>query len=403
MSRFRLPLLLLAGALTVLPAARAQDEHLIAGDASRLVTRFYNITPLVVPRQQFPFDLGSGRPAAMAYPGGGFGGGQGGGGGGGFFCLPAEPAQFGGGGGELVGGVGGGSGSGGGDGGGMAGYYGDGSSASSWEPSLKEQLENFGGVSITSLFESNVSPDSWATNGGEGTITELGNSLLVRQSEKVHREFEAFLKQLTTAVIGTGTYHLEVWWLPIADADRTQLNLLLEEGPEVTTTAEALTTLSESMGGYHGTLLCRERVTTHTASGTQVPVVAGSIPVVGGGGAAGEQPIVMTLHLGLVLEAKLSPVPDYLAAERDAVNTERLELSFRSAITNRSDKGQEWPADGHIDRYSMGNHVAEGACQIGLGQPTVIASLTELSSATENAAGHTPELLMIVRVTRPEN
>ena len=85
------------------------------------------------------------------------------------------------------------------------------------------------------------------------------------------------------------------------------------------------------------------------------------------------------------------------------MNAERLELSFRSAITNRSDKGQEWPADGHIDRYSMGKHVAQGACQIQLGKPTLIASLTELSSATDNPAGQRPELLMVVRVTKSEN
>lgn len=383
MSRFRFTLLLFAGAFTVLPVALAQDAEPIADDAAKLVTRFYDITPLVVPRQQYPFRFGSEGDAGIAYPGIGAGGGMMGGGGGGVFSLPVEPMQFGG------GGLGGGGGS-------------DLQDVSA-EPSLKEQLENSGGVSITSLFESNVSPDSWETNGGVGTITELGNTLLVRQTEKIHSEFEAFLKQLTTAVIGSGTYHLEVWWLPMADANRAQLKQLLEGTPADVTVAEQLTTLSESSGGYHGTLLCRERVTTHTASGTQVPVVAGSIPVVGGSGAAGEQPIVRTLHLGLVLEAKLSPVPDYLAAEGDAANAERLELSFRSAITQRGDKGQEWPAGEKIDRYSMGKHVAEGACQIQLGKPTLIASLTELSSATDNAAGQTPELLMVVRVTRSEN
>ncbi len=389
MSRFRFALLLLAGAFTVLPAVRAQNAGAVApvaDDADRLVARFYDITLLAVPQQQFPFDFGSGTRTGMSYPlmeqggGGGFGGGgqAGGGGGGGFFSLPIEPAQFGGG-----------------LGGGTGGY-------DSTEPSLKDRLDS-NGDTLTSLFESNVAPDSWATNGGEGTVTELGNTLLVRQTEKIHLELEEFLTQLITAVIGKGTYTLEVWWLPRDEANRAQLKQLLGEAPGEAPVAEQLTALCDSTGGYHGTLLCRERVTTHTASGTQVPVVVGSIPVVGGGGAAGEQPIVKTLHLGLVLEARLSAVPEYLIGRGDAANSETLELTYRSAITNRSEKGTEWPAYGQIDRYSMGRHVAEGGCRIRLGKPTLIASLTELSSASDNPAGHTPEMLMVVRVTRSEN
>ena len=373
MSRFRFALLLFVGAFTVLPAATAQDEYLIAGDAAKLVTRFYDITPLVVPRQQYPFNSDSGNRIGIVYPGGGQGVGNGQTGGG-MFSLPVEPMQFGGGASQDV----------------------------STDLSLKEQLENSSGTTITSLIEGLVAPDTWESGGGPGSITELGNTLLIRQTEKVHSEVEEFLKLLTTAVIGNDTFHLEVWWLPVADTNRAQLKPLLEGLPEVAMVAEQLTTLSESTGGYHGMLLCRERVNTHMASGHQVPVVVGLVPNVAPK-AVGYQPIVKTLHLGLVLEAKLSPVPDYLATVGDGANAERLELSFRSAITNRGDKGQEWPTDGQIDRYSMGKHVAEGACQIQLGKPTLIASLTELSSATENAAGQTPELMMVVRVTRSEN
>ncbi len=387
MSRFRFTLLLLTGAFIPLPTAGAQTAVAAADDAAKLLTRFYDITPLVVPRQQFPFNSDSGNRIGIVYPGGNLGGGTGGGGpsaGGGYFSLPVEPMPFGGGG-----------------SGGQVGYSGNDWQASSMEPSLKEQFESTG-ISITGLFESNVAPDSWVTNGGEGSITELGNTLLVRQTEKVQSEFEEFLKQLTSAVIGNGTYHLDVWWLPMADANRAQMKELLESTPADGAVSEQLTTLSESTGGYHGMLLCRERVNTHMASGHQVPVVVGSVPNVAPK-AVGYQPIVKTLHLGLLLEARLSPVPDYLATVGDGTNAETLELSFRSAITNRSDKGQEWPADGQIDRYSMGKHVAQGACQIQLGKPTLIASLTELSSATENAAGQTPELMMVVRVTRSEN
>jgi hypothetical protein len=44
-----------------------------------------------------------------------------------------------------------------------------------------------------------VEPDSWAQNGGLGTLDFLGGMLVVRQSRSVHRETEALLNALLKA------------------------------------------------------------------------------------------------------------------------------------------------------------------------------------------------------------
>lgn len=330
--------------------------------------------------------------------GGGFGGAQGGGGG--FFSVPA---QFGG------GGLGGGEASEGGmgelGGGGMGGFAGGGgygaaiTSIQQAETSLQTYLSESSGETIGSLLEASVAPDSWESYGGDGVIRDLGTTLLVRQTETVHAEVGKFLRDLTTAVTGQGTYQLEVWWLPLAGSHRDEVRDLLEGASTDPDIASRLTTVCETVAGYHGTLLCRERVTTHMASGKQVPVIVGSIPVVGGS-SSGDQPIVRTLHLGVMMEARLILVPEYQREAAESGSGPEMDLSFRSSITSRDAQMPEWPEGGKIDRYSMGTHVAEGSCRIQPGQAVLAASLSELASAAETPEGETPELLMVVRVTK---
>lgn len=270
------------------------------------------------------------------------------------------------------------------------------------EMSLKQTLESTGGTTIPSLIESHIAPDTWSTNGGSGEINDLGNTLLIRQAEKVHSEIEKFLKELTIAAVGNGTYQLEAWWLPTTDADRLQLKGTLSETINDADKVERLSTLCEVLEGYHGTLLCRERMTAHMTSGKEVPVITGSIPVVGPGG-SGDQPIVSVLHFGLMLEAKVSLVPTYLMPTGDGKAIEQLELNFHSSLTSRDTQAQQLPPEAKIDRYSMGQHEAAGSCRLQLGKPTLVASLSELSSANTNDAEATPELLLIIRVTRLED
>ena len=388
MRLFRYSLLIIIGATTLSISAWAQDDAVVAEDAAPpLVTKFYDITLLTTVRQQFPFADGSdNRPGAIHQVTGGFGGGQAGGmgggglgGGGGAFSLPMEPAQFGGG--SLGGGA---------------------APIQSVEAALTQQLEERG-ESISTLIVNHIDPQSWTNSGvGTGEITELGNTLMIRQTESVHQQVAEFLKSLTKAVVGTGTFQVEAWWLPTTEPSTMQLKNLLNGNLEEAAIVEQLATLCQDEGGYHGILLCPDRVTTHMASGNKVPVIIGSTPVVGTG-SAGHSPTVQILHLGLMLEVRVTSVPDHLISEVDGKKSDQIDLNFRSQVTSPDAHIQDRSTIEKIDRYELGEHTAAGSCRIRIGTPTLITSLTQLSDQEPDATEIPPELQLVMRVTRVAN
>ena len=372
-------LLLMSGMLASSSPCSAQ-EAAAAEAIQPLVVKFYDITPLVTPRQHHRFNVGSvqvtGGDMGLAGGQGGVGGGGGqmGGGGGGFFNVPAEPVQMGG------GGYGGGAPT-----GDYFGGYDD------HEPSLKSYLEGLGGPSIADLIKDTIANESWES---DDMIHDLGNSLMIRQTEKVHAEIAKFLKELTSSVVGTQTYRLEAWWIPVDMADRGNIEQMIAGASEVEEVRQQLTTLQESKSGHHGTLICRERLTNHVASGNHVPVIAGSVPVVGEG-VTGDQPIVRTLFLGLMLEATVQAVPEYSVA-KDAKPVDQVNVTFRTFVTSRDDKGQDAANTGKIDRYSLAKEAAEGTCRLHVGRPTLVSSLSERTSAKSSSN----ELQLIMLLTR---
>ena len=367
--------LIVIGVMAVSTTAWAQDDtvvHAVVGQDSAplLITRGYDVTLLTTERQHFPFSNGSPDSLARVHQfqegssGGGAGGGGfgGGGGGGGFFSAADGATQ-------------------------------------SAELSLKQQLEEQGD-SILDLIVKYVARESWTNTGdGPGEITEVGNTLIVRQTESIHHQVAAFLKSLTTVAVGTQIYQIEAWWLPLTDPAAMSLKNILNGNIDEEIVPEKLTSLCLNESGYHGTLLCRERTTTNMASGKKTPVIIGSTPVVGTG-AVGQSPVVQMLHLGLFLEARVTPVPDFLKLTSDEQESESVDLSFRTQVTGNDAHIQERSTIEKIDRYEVGEHTAAGTCRIRIGDPTIVASLTQISIQQENSSESPSELQLVVRVTR---
>ena len=375
--------LLVAGMLSFTPQTSAQE--VAATEAIQpLVVKFYDITPLVTPGLHHRFNVSSsqvteGEVGLMGGVQGGFGGGGGqmGGGGGGFFNVPTEPVQLGGLGGGASGGV-----------------FVRGSVDEGEEPSLKSYLENMDGLSIGDLIKDSIANESWEKEDGYELIHDLGNTLMIRQTERVHAEIATFLKELTSSVVGGQNYRLEAWWIPVDMADRGNIEQTITGVSELEDVRQQLTTLQEAKSGHHGTLICRERLTNHVASGNHVPVISGSVPVVGQG-STGDQPIVRALFLGLMLEAKVQTVPEYVIA-KDAKPSDQVDVTFRTFVTSRDDKGQDTANAGKIDRYSLAKDAAEGTCRIHVGRPTLVSSLSERTSEKSSST----ELQLIMLLTR---
>lgn len=391
MFRFRQLFSFVIAAITFSTCLRAQDK---ADDVTPpLVTKFYDISLLNGPHPHLPFDDGTPHHASglQSVPGSGGFGGRGQAGGGGFFSLPAAPAQFGGGGAPVS----------------QSGNGNNGTNgfALSTVPAsdfgLRQQLAEQG-QSLTELIVIHVAAESWENNGtGPGTITEVGDSIIVRQTEPVHQQVADFLRSLSETVVGTGTFQVEAWWLPVLDGDTSEVKSLLSGKLEEAVVLERLSAIAETEGGYHGTLLCRDRCTAHMASGKKVPVIAGSTPVVGTG-SIGYSPQVRTLHLGLVLETRVTSVPDFLSTTADQKKGSQVEFNYASRVTSPDAQIQERATFEKVDRYVLGEHSAAGSCRLSLGTPTLVESLTQLSKQEEQATEVPPELRLVVRVTRTE-
>ncbi|HRA88295.1 MAG TPA: hypothetical protein PK992_09500 [Planctomycetaceae bacterium] len=251
---------------------------------------------------------------------------------------------------------------------------------------------------ILGIIQTIVAPETWSNNGGAGDITSFGDILIVRQTAAVHLEIGEFLKSLTEIAVQKGTYQLEAWWLPLDEAAQIQLKGLLDGPLEESKVIEQLSTLCQNESGYHGTMLCREHVATHMSSGKETPVITGSTPVVGTG-SSGDSPQVRILHLGLILQARISSLPGSPSAGEKSDAVEQLDLNFGSQVTGRDAKIQDWDQAGKIDRFVLGRHNAEGSCRVKIGRPTLIASLTRLSEFSDDIDGSS-ELQLVVRITR---
>ena len=88
-------------------------------------------------------------------------------------------------------------------------------------------------------------------------------------------------------------------------------------------------------------------------------------------------------------------VPEYVVA-KDAKPSEQADVTFRTFVTSRDDKGQDVANAGKIDRYSLAKEAAEGTCRLYVGRPTLVSSLSERTSAKSSSS----ELQLIMLLTR---
>lgn len=339
-----------------------------------LVTKFYDVSQLIVAKPQYPFTgrlpASSGSTTTSSFSGGmglggdmGLGGGGGGGmgGGGGYFSVPPTALQFGG----MQGG----------------GFGGGGYQLGTSNPSAEADsrfIEEYSAEGIAQLLKENVALESWDDMGADGTVTALGNTLLVRQTVENHVAVADFLQQLTAAVVGVDVYQVEAWWIPANVVERRQLDEILTLAAAEPERIAALSSLCEDAGGLHGRLLCRERTTAHVASGQRRPLVVGSVPVVGGASAL-SQPIVNHVNIGLVLEVTVIPVAGYLSGQQpEAVPAEEVFCNLRTAITNLGEHGTQINRSGEIDRFEIGANVLESTCRVQVGVPLLVGTLTSV-------------------------
>ncbi|MCA9060133.1 MAG: hypothetical protein KDA85_16610, partial [Planctomycetaceae bacterium] len=354
-----------------------------------LVTRMYDMSPLLTGQRIFPFrgqlpgSSADGKPSLSLSGGLGGGGGFGGGGmgstaGGGMFSIPPTQVlqQFG--------------------GGGMGGIMPMGPTVSG-----DYQVDHVQDISVfEGLLLENVASETWQDNGeGSGTIRTVGTVLIVRQTEEVHQQVVAFLNDLTDGILGTDTYDVQLWWVPVAPAERLTVMQDVLSADSVEAGEATLTELSSVAGGLYCRLQCRERVVVNSTSGNWQPIIVGITPVVGGN-SMGESPQTLHVNVGLTVEARLMEVPEYLQP-KDGNEIVSLELS--SAIVDRLDQVTEKIGNtsgaASLDRFEFAAHAQQDVLQIPLNQVTGAGTMTSLKGNPQAGAGR-QDLQVFVLVRR---
>lgn len=370
----------------LIPGALHAEEVVRAPSQSVLTLRFYPLAELAMAPTGFHFSTalnsnGTASPHGVAQnaAGSGFagqqGGGLGGGAGTGFYSVPDETAltQL-----DQLGG----------------GPFTAGDDAAGGNDGTRSLLPEHKSLSFSDathdtlikLITENVDSDSWSLNGGRATIIAFNDMLLVKQTPDNQAAVAGFLKRMHQNTIGGQPLRIEVWWLPLNDSGRRNLAELLTKQDAVS----ALHELSDTVDGYHGQLAARNGISSHHSSGHRMPLVTGKVPVVGNG-AIGHQPIINSVHIGIMAEF----TPRLQASwEGDGV---RLEL--QTAVTAMNETVNAEASGGDIDRFQLGRHGLESNIVCPLGKPIIAGSLSAVALAPDGDEEKS-ELTVVIQVSK---
>lgn len=291
----RLTVLCILVALVPLPAVAQQRAK---PAAEQQVVKVYRVIDLVLPAPNYPYEGtylpamkegGSTRPSTgpvMGGMGGGMMGGMGSGMGGGMFQVPDHLAQRAGGGGAAP-------------------------AVKRQPPRIRVGAAAFDLGQLIEAITTTVEPSSWDEVGGPGSVAIVGGALAIRQTPAIQAQVQEFLEALKRESGTLRTLTLQARWLLLDDGQMAELCRSGDEAASdgATIDPKVLAALTPSTQQYAGRITCFNGQTVHIISGRLHTVINGAIPVVGGSD-VGYQPIMLSPHLGVLLEITPSILPE---------------------------------------------------------------------------------------------
>jgi hypothetical protein len=368
-----------AAAMAVPGVGWGQEKSKPQGDDAKLVIKVYRVLDLVTTATNYPYETtyipGTARPTAggsgtitggMGGMGAGMGtgGGMGGTGmGGGMFQVPdnlAQTAPS-----RRGAGVGG--------------------AIASGPPAAPRRSGPLR-IEMSQLIEAVttiVEPETWDEVGGEGAIQPVGGALVVRQTLAIQSKVQEFLEALRRESGSLRRLVVKARWLMLDDGQLTALTSNAEQdmqsGSE-TVDRNALKALPAETQRFAGQIACFNGQTVHIISGRLESVVQSFIPVVGGA-EVGYQPIILTPHVGALLQVTPSMLPE----------GEMVLLDLHSCVTrwdspdspdqlqsldnqSKTSKVAQYPA--RMDRLRLAAQQFATSTRVPLNQPVLIGGLT---------------------------
>ncbi len=187
---------------------------------------------------------------------------------------------------------------------------------------------------------STIAPDTWDEIGGPGTISALGETLVISQTTPIHDEIASLLAAVRGNLATRQTLLLQAFWLWQTDqqlatwerASRANAPRGSVAWDKWRTTFQ--TPAPEGLHHYRAALQCFSGQTVHVQTGGQRLQVTGMTPVVGGDVAA-YAPQVSLLQDGAVLQLTAAYLPD-----RELVT---LDLHSRVTVLQGNDPEAQVP------------------------------------------------------------
>lgn len=157
-----------------------------------------------------------------------------------------------------------------------------------------------------------ISPESWNEVGGEGSISTIGSSLLISQTEGIHEQITSLMNLFRERWGSLRTVSVVADWVWLTKPD---LNELLDDESKVFGVVDAkhwrafraMPPAEDDRTGYSATITCQNGQTVHTLAGGQTLAVTSVVPVVGGAEkSVGYSPTISMIQEGAAL--RVTPI-----------------------------------------------------------------------------------------------
>lgn len=157
---------------------------------------------------------------------------------------------------------------------------------------------------LLTAIKQTISPEEWKENGGRGTISRLGNNLMISTTERSHEQIENLFNLFRKRWGSLRTVSIDAHWLWLTEEQLTA-TLGNAAGNGGSLTAEDWEDLraasrESERGGYHVALTCYNGQTVSAVSGQQRRFLRGVSPTEVATTAEGEPLYAYATHTGVL-------------------------------------------------------------------------------------------------------
>ena len=253
-----------------------------------------------------------------------------------------------------------------------------------------------------------ISPDSWSDVGGEGSISTIGSSLLISQTEAIHEQISSLMNLFRERWGSLRTVSVIADWIWLKEPE---LNELLAKNAEAYGLVDqdrwlhfrAAPPAADRRMGYSAAITCQNGQTVHTLAGGQTVAVTNLTPVVGGAQeSVGYQPSISLIQEGAALQ--VTPISNR-SGKFVTIDVHSRVTLLKGVERKPQPKPQPWQGQPEldavvsaIDRPEVSTQRLSTTLRMPVGKPMLVGGMTFEGQPT----AQDPNLYLFVTVAIQE-